>query len=53
MTDGSQRTLYGLLAEQARQDAEPGETLTTKAKETLDNDVEALALLEVKYDLRG
>ncbi len=46
-------SLYGVLAEQACANAEPGETIITKAKETLDNDVEALAVLEVGNVLGG
>jgi hypothetical protein len=53
VTAESQSTLYRLLAEQAREDAEQGETLTTKAKETLDNDVEALVIAEVDNLFRG
>ncbi len=40
-------TLYSLLAEPAPEEAGPGETLTTKAKETVDNDVEAFAVQEL------
>jgi hypothetical protein len=40
-------TLYGVLAEPAPGESEPGETVTTKAKETVDNDVEAFAVQEV------
>jgi hypothetical protein len=37
-------TLYRLLAVAAPASAPPGETLTTRQKETVDNDVEALNL---------
>jgi hypothetical protein len=42
----SRPTLYGLLAEPASTDSAPGETITTKAKETVDNDAEAFGLHE-------
>jgi hypothetical protein len=34
-------SLYLITAEQAQEGSDPGETLTTKGKETLDNDAEA------------
>jgi hypothetical protein len=37
-------SLYLELAEPAREQQGPGQTNTTKAKETVDNDVEALVL---------
>jgi len=37
-------SLYLELAERAREQQTPGQTNTTKAKETVDNDVEAFAL---------
>jgi hypothetical protein len=37
-------SLYLELAEYAREQQAPGQTNTTKAKETVDNDVEALML---------
>jgi hypothetical protein len=37
-------TLYRLLAVAAPASAPPGETLTTRQKETIDNDVEAFSL---------
>jgi hypothetical protein len=37
-------TLYRLLAVAAPSNAPPGETLTTRQKETIDNDVEAFGL---------
>lgn len=43
----SEATLYSLLAEPAPDESGPGETLTTKAKETVDNDVEAFAVQEL------
>lgn len=42
--------LYGLLAEPAPDGDAAGETLITKAKETVDNDVEAFALEELAID---
>jgi hypothetical protein len=41
-----QRSLYAVLAEEAPEGAERGETVTTKRKETLDNDAEAFVSLE-------
>jgi hypothetical protein len=46
MAGNDQRSLYAVLAEEACEGAEPGETLITKGKETLDNDVEAFVALE-------
>jgi hypothetical protein len=43
----SEPTLYSVLAEPAPDESAPGETLTTKAKETVDNDVQAFALQEL------
>lgn len=40
-------SLYSILAEPAPEDSAPGETLTTKAKETVDNDVEAFSVQEL------
>jgi hypothetical protein len=40
-------TLYKLLAEPAPDESARGETITTKAKETVDNDVEAFAFEEL------
>jgi hypothetical protein len=40
-------TLYTVLAEPAPEESAPGETVTTKAKETLDNDVEAFGVQEL------
>jgi len=40
-------TLYQLLAEQAPAEATRGETITTKAKETVDNDAEAFSIVEM------
>ena len=44
MAGNDQRSLYAVLAEEASNGGEPGETLTTKRKETLDNDAEAFAI---------
>jgi hypothetical protein len=41
-----QRSLYAVLAEETPDGSEAGETLNTKRKETLDNDVEAFVALE-------
>jgi hypothetical protein len=46
MAVNDQRSLYAVLAEEAADGAEPGETLITKGKETLDNDVEAFVAVE-------
>jgi hypothetical protein len=46
MAGNDQRSLYAVLAEEALEGAEPGETLITKRKETLDNDAEAFTTLE-------
>lgn len=43
----SDLTLYSLLAEPAPEESAPGETPTTKAKETVDNDVEAFSVQEL------
>ena len=42
--DAEASTLYLLLGEPAPEGAVPGRTPETKAKETIDNDVEALGL---------
>jgi hypothetical protein len=41
--DSSTETLYTMLGEPAPE-GEPGRTAETRAKETVDNDIEALAL---------
>jgi hypothetical protein len=46
MGDPEEPSLYSLLAEEPREN-EPGETMQTKAKETLDNDAEAQFTFEV------
>jgi len=42
--DTAPQSLYAVLAEPARESAEPGETSITRAKETLDDDREALSV---------
>jgi hypothetical protein len=46
MAGSDQRSLYAVLAEEAADGTEPGETLNTKRKETLDNGAEAFVALE-------
>jgi hypothetical protein len=49
MAGNDQTSLYAVLAEEAPEGAEPGETLTTKRRETLDNDVEACVAVETSF----
>lgn len=42
-------SLYDLLAEYAPAGTTPGQTNSTKAKETIDNDVERFAVEELLY----
>jgi hypothetical protein len=49
MAGNDQTSLYAVLAEEAPDGAEPGETLTTKRRETLDNDVEAFVAGESRF----
>lgn len=44
MLDPTPQSLYAILAESAPESAEPGETNITRAKETLDDDREAVWL---------
>ncbi len=57
MSDGAgneEATLYRLLAVAAPASAPPGETLTTRQKETVDNDVETFNLdIGVGHDVRA
>jgi hypothetical protein len=50
MTVRDEISLYGLLAEHAPESAEPGETLTTRRKETIDDDRETFDLPEAGLD---
>jgi hypothetical protein len=45
--DSTPASLYEVLAESPPASAPAGETISTKAKETIDNDVEALPIEEL------
>jgi len=49
MAGNDQRSLYAVLAEEAPEGVDAGESLTTKAKETIDNDAEAFVAVESSF----